>query len=84
MSIKDINDLKAFLITGKSLQIAILDNCSVDFLSKISNWISGKIIFKDYDLILIPEWINAEINDSKTRHNYIEQLIADDLPVFFY
>ena len=39
-------------------------------------------ILKDYDLILIPKWVLAEINDAAGRVNYVHELIEKGYPIF--
>ena len=36
---------------------------------------------KDYDLILIPEWVLVEINDAESRTNYLQKLIELGYPI---
>ena len=37
---------------------------------------------KDYDLILIPEWVLTEINDAPGRADYVQKLIELGYPIF--
>ena len=39
-------------------------------------------ILKDYDLILIPEWVLAEINDAEGRAEYVQELINAGYPIY--
>lgn len=38
-------------------------------------------ILRDYDLILIPEWVLVEINDAAGRANYVQKLIELGYPI---
>lgn len=39
-------------------------------------------ILKDYDLILIPEWVLTEINDAPGRANFVQELIKSGYPIY--
>lgn len=73
-NINDIKDLKKYISTGKSLKVCILDNNSVEFLTLVRENITPDKIFSQYDMILIPQWVWAEICDSENRISYIESL----------
>lgn len=63
--------------------IAILDTSSVSFMQGLqAKGVRPDIILKDYDLILIPRWVLAEINDAKGRISYIQNLINKGYPIF--
>lgn len=63
--------------------IAILDTSSISFMQDLqSKGLQPEIVFNDYDLILIPEWVLAEINDAPGRRCYIESLIEEGYPIF--
>lgn len=56
--------------------IALLDTSSISFMEGLAaKGIQSDSILKDYDLILIPEWVLAEINDAEGRSNYLQKLI---------
>lgn len=38
-------------------------------------------ILRDYDLIIIPEWVLVEINDAEGRANYLQKLIELGYPI---
>ena len=51
--------------------IALLDTSSISFMQGLKmKGIQPEDILKDYDLILIPEWVLTEINDAPGRANY--------------
>lgn len=62
-------------IENKS-HIAILDTSSISFMQILyAKGLKPEEILKDYDLILIPKWVLAEINDAAGRVNYVHELI---------
>lgn len=64
--------------------IALLDTSSISFMQGL--WMKGlqpeETILKDYDLILIPEWVLAEISDAVGRITYVQSLIGQGYPIF--
>ena len=45
--------------------IALLDTTSISFMQGLSvKGLQPEVILKDYDLVLIPEWVLTEINDA--------------------
>ena len=44
--------------------------------------IQSEDILKDYDLILIPEWVLTEINDAPGRADYVQELIEMGYPIY--
>jgi hypothetical protein len=69
-----INNLIKYLSMGKSLKVCILDNNSVEFLTRVSGSISPEKIFRQYDMIFIPQWVWTEVCDSQNRKSYINDL----------
>ena len=54
--------------------IALLDTSSISFMQGLKmKGIQPEVILKDYDLILIPEWVLTEINDASGRANYVQE-----------
>lgn len=69
-------------IDNKS-HIAVLDTSSISFMQGLQvKGLQPETVLKDYDLILIPEWVLAEINDAVGRINYIQDLIEQGYPIF--
>lgn len=63
--------------------IALLDTSSISFMQGLqSKGIQPEIVLNDYDLILIPEWVLAEISDAPGRVHYVEGLIEEGYPIF--
>ena len=62
--------------------IALLDTSSISFMQGLhEKGITSEEILKDYDLILIPEWVLTEIKDAEGRVGYLEQLIELGYPI---
>ena len=52
--------------------IALLDTSSISFMQGLDGkGVQPESVLKDYDLILIPEWVLTEINDAPGRANYV-------------
>ncbi len=64
-------------------QIALLDTSSISFMQRLQmRGIQSDSVLKDYDLILIPEWVLAEINDAEGRADYVQTLIQRGYPIY--
>lgn len=62
--------------------IALLDTSSISFMQGLEEkGIPANNILKDYDLVLIPEWVLAEINDAEGRTNDLQKLIVLGYPI---
>ena len=62
--------------------IALLDTSSISFMQGLeAKGVPSDDILKDYDLILIPEWVLVEINDAEGRANYLQKLIELGYPI---
>ena len=63
--------------------IALLDTSSISFMQGLqTKGLQPETVLKDYDLILIPQWVLAEINDAAGRSNYVQSLIEQGYPIF--
>lgn len=63
--------------------IALLDTSSISFMQGLqTKGLQPETVLKDYDLILIPEWVLAEINDAVGRGDYVQGLIEQGYPIF--
>ena len=63
--------------------IALMDTSSISFMQSLQNKeINLNCILKDYELILIPRWVLAEIEDAPGRAEYIQKLIENGYPIF--
>ena len=63
--------------------IALLDTSSISFMQGLSEkGLQVEAILKDYDLILIPEWVLTEINDAPGREDYVQKLIDEEYPIY--
>lgn len=64
--------------------IALLDTSSISFMQGLSEkGLQVEAILKDYDLILIPEWVLTEINDAPGRADYVQKLIDEEYPIYY-
>ena len=76
-------EIKEITEIGTKKHIALLDTSSVSFMQGLQmKGLEPEIVLKDYDLILIPEWVLAEIKDADGRAAYVRDLIAQGYPVF--
>ena len=63
--------------------IALLDTSSISFMQGLSEkGLQVEALLKDYDLILIPEWVLTEINDAPGRADYVQKLIDEEYPIY--
>ena len=75
--------ITAVLNINNKRRIALLDTSSISFIQGLKEkGILVDNILKDYDLILIPNWVLNEINDSERRANYIQNLIDNKYPIY--
>lgn len=71
--ITDIDDKK---------HIALLDTSSISFMQGLhEKGVVSDEILKDYDLILVPEWVLTEIKDAEGRTGYLQLLIDRGYPI---
>ena len=69
-------------IDGKK-HIALLDTSAISFMQGLRmKGVQAESILKDYDLILIPEWVLTEINDALGRVSYVQDLIGQGYPIY--
>jgi hypothetical protein len=63
--------------------IALLDTSSISFMQGLKEkGVEPNTILRDYDLILIPEWVLTEINDAEGRSAYVQTLIDAGYPIY--
>ena len=63
--------------------IALLDTSSISFMQGLSvKGLQPEAILRDYDLVLIPEWVLTEINDAPGRADYVQKLIEQGYPIY--
>ena len=63
--------------------IALLDTSSISFMQGLNGkGVQPESVLKDYDLILLPEWVLTEINDAPGRANYVQELINRGCPIY--
>lgn len=77
------NSLKEFLTNKPNAKTAIIDNNFLAFCTKLKeNHISVIEILKQYDVVIVPSWVNVEINDSTIRFAYLQELIDTGIYVY--
>ncbi|MBU3137835.1 hypothetical protein KPL39_16370 [Clostridium gasigenes] len=74
MKIDGVNGLISVLSQGQIKNICILDNNSIGFLLKVESDIAIEEFFKQYDLVLLPKWVEVEVNDGYYRKQYISRV----------
>ena len=63
--------------------IALLDTSSIAFMQQLqADGINLNSVLKDYELILIPEWVLTEIMDSASRSEFVQTLIDSGYPIY--
>ena len=78
------NNLKEYLSNKPNAKTGIIDNNFLAFCTKLKeNHISVIPILKQYDVIIVPSWVNVEINDSTIRSAYLQELIDSGIYVYF-
>lgn len=70
------------LNSGTPKKIGILDNNTISFLAKINKYARIDKVLMNYDLLLIPNWVYEEVNDSKERVNYIKDIFNKDIQIY--
>lgn len=65
-------------------RIALMDTSSISFIQSLQNQgIKIDSILKDYELILIPGWVLAEIEDAPGRAEFIRNLVDGGYPIYY-
>lgn len=63
-------------------RIALMDNSSIAFLERLECCgVATKGILLDYDVILVPNWVLAEVKDSFYRIQYLQMLLNHGCPI---
>lgn len=63
-------------------RIALLDNSAIAFMLQLDNrGHNPESLLQDYDIIFLPEWVAAEVQDSKLRAKYVEKLVESGIPI---
>lgn len=77
-------NLPEYVGYSKEEKIALMDNSTLAFMHELSQkgFLVDRVL-KDYDLILIPNWVMEEVEDSKYRCLYVEQLRTIGYPIFY-
>ncbi len=76
-------DIERIIKIDDKRHIAILDTSSISFMQGLNmKGLQPEFVLKDYDLILIPEWVLTEINDAPGRADYVQNLIEQGYPIY--
>lgn len=63
-------------------KIDMLDNNAVQFMQHLdNNGYNPDILLRAYDIILLPQWVVEEIQDSDFRVQYIGKLVMNGIPI---
>lgn len=67
---------------GGEKRIALLDTTAISFMNDLDDKsFSPDSLLKDYDVILVPEWVAKEVYDSEMRASYLQKLLSAGLPI---
>lgn len=78
-----MTDIEKITNIGDKKNIALLDTSSISFMQGLKmKGLQPDEILKDYDLIIIPEWVLTEINDAPGRANYVQALVEMGYPIY--
>lgn len=76
-------EIKPYKQYNGEKRIAIMDNSLLAFMHELGHkGFAPERILSDYDLILIPGWVQIEIEDSEHRSEYLRNLIDIGYPIF--
>lgn len=77
------NNLKEYLSSNPQAKVSIIDNNFLEFCTKLKeNHIFVIDVLKQYDVIIVPSWVNIEINDSIIRADYLQELRDNGIYVY--
>lgn len=78
-----MNDRNKITELDDKRHIALLDTTSISFMQGLGvKGLQPEVILKDYDSVLIPEWVLTEINDAPGRADYVQKLIEQGYPIY--
>ena len=76
-------DIRPYKQYNGEKRIAVMDNSLLAFMHELKHkGYSPESLFSDYDLILIPGWVQVEVEDSEMRAKYLQTLINLGYPVY--
>ncbi|UAL48008.1 hypothetical protein K7887_03305 [Sutcliffiella horikoshii] len=67
-------DLRQIIKEKSSSRILIMDNNNLEFCSQHEEAFPAQVVFENYDIILIPEWVHREISHSEKRLDYLAMI----------
>ena len=75
--------LKEYLNSKPNAKTCIIDNNFLDFCTRLKEKdVSIISLLKQYDVMIIPSWVNVEINDSTIRPAYLQDLRENGINVY--
>lgn len=75
--------LKEYLNSKPNAKTCIIDNNFLDFCTRLKGKnVSIISLLKQYDVMIIPSWVNVEINDSTIRPAYLQELKDNGINVY--
>ena len=75
--------LKEYLNSKPNAKTCIIDNNFLDFCTRLKEKdVSIISLLKQYDVMIIPSWVNVEINDSTIRPAYLQELRDNGINVY--
>lgn len=69
-------DLRQLMKERSSNRILIMDNNNLEFCCQHEEAFPAQVVFENYDIILIPEWVHQEISHSEKRLNYLARILV--------
>lgn len=82
MEIIQASKLIEILNSSSPKKIGILDNNTISFLSNINKYAYTDKFLVNYDLLLIPNWVYEEVQDSPGRISYLEYMLEKNVAIF--
>jgi hypothetical protein len=73
--VANFQELNDFLNERSNVRILILDNNNIQFCCQYEEHFPVEEIYKQYDLILIPGWVHAEVSHSENRLLYLARIL---------
>lgn len=68
------SELVDFFRDSTGVRIIIPDNNNIQFCNQNDKYFTGQYFCADYDLVLVPGWVHAEVSHSEKRLGYLSAL----------
>jgi len=69
----DFTRLRDYFQDKRKVRILILDNNNIQYCNQHEQYFPVDYIFSDYDLVLVPGWIHAEVSQSERGLEYLSR-----------